>query len=117
MTINFDNISKKFGSNIIAVSDINLGINGGEFIFLVGPSGAGKSTILRLLSREYLPNEGKITIDGTDITKIKPRYLPLYRRKVGVVFQDFKLLEDRTVFENVALSLEVRGVLEEETQK
>lgn len=117
MTITFDHISKKFGSSITALDDINLTINGGEFLFLVGPSGAGKSTILRLLSHETLPSEGKISIDDTDITQMKHKYLPLYRRKIGVVFQDFKLLEDRTVFENVALGLEVRGASDSEIDK
>lgn len=117
MVIKFDNVSKKFGSTIVAISDINLEIVGGEFVFLVGPSGAGKSTILRLLSREYLPTLGTITIDDIDITKIKNKDLPLFRRKIGFVFQDFKLLEDRTVFENVALALEVRNVKEPEILK
>lgn len=109
MVIKFHDVSKKFGTTITAVENINLEIQGGEFVFLVGPSGAGKSTLLRLLSHEYLPTQGKITIDDTDIVRIKESDLPLYRRKVGFVFQDFKLLEDRTVFENVAIALEVRG--------
>lgn len=115
--ISFQNVTKKFGSNIIALEDINLEIQEGEFVFFVGPSGAGKSTLLRLLSREYLPTSGKISMSGEDISKIKSANIPLYRRKVGFVFQDFKLLEDRTVAENVALSLQVRGGIEEEIDK
>lgn len=112
----FDSIVKKFGSTL-ALDNISLHIKQGEFIFIVGPSGAGKSTLLRLLTRELLPTDGKIMVSGTDITKIKVSDVPHLRRKVGVVFQDFKLLDDRTVFENVALTLEVRGKSDEEIQK
>lgn len=113
----FQDVNKKFGPNASALEDINLKIENGEFVFIVGPSGAGKSTLLRLLAREYLPTSGQIIVDEVDITKLKSRQIPLYRRTVGVVFQDFKLLEDRTVFENVAISLEVRGVKESEQDK
>lgn len=115
--ISFQNVSKKFGSNITALEDIDLEIQNGEFVFLVGPSGAGKSTLLRLLAREYFPTSGKIIVDDIDISKIKPEDVPLYRQKIGVVFQDFKLLEDRTVFENVALALLVRDLPESEINK
>lgn len=117
MVIRFQNVSKKFSPTITALEDIDLEIQGGEFLFLVGPSGAGKSTLLRLLAHEYLPSSGKITIDNVDIARIKSNDLPFYRRKVGFVFQDFKLLDDRTVFENVALSLEVRNMKDEEIKK
>lgn len=106
--ISFQNVSKKFSSTITALEDINLEIKNGEFVFLVGPSGAGKSTLLKLLSREYLPTSGKIFFGETNITKLKPSAIPIYRRKIGFVFQDFKLLDDRTVWENVALALQVR---------
>lgn len=115
--ISFQNVSKKFGSNITALEDINLEIQNGEFVFLVGSSGAGKSTLLRLLTREYSPSTGKIIVDDIDVTKIVPKDIPVYRQKIGVIFQDFKLLEDRTVFENVALSLLVRGLPEAEINK
>lgn len=117
MVIRFQDVTKKFSSTITALENVNLEINGGEFLFLVGPSGAGKSTLLRLLAHEYLPSSGKVTIDNVDIAKIKSNDLPFYRRKVGFVFQDFKLLEDRTVFENVALSLEVRNIDDEKINK
>src|SRR3989344_3502823 len=117
MVIKFDNVSKKFSTTITAVNDINLEIKGGEFVFLVGPSGAGKSTLLRLLSRQTLPTSGKILIDDKDITKLKNSDIPYYRRKVGFVFQDFKLLDDRTVYENVAIALEVRNYPEEDISK
>ncbi len=105
----FQNVSKKFSTAISALEDINLEIQKGEFVFLVGPSGAGKSTLLRLLAHEYTPSSGKIIVDEIDITKLESSQIPVYRRKVGVVFQDFKLLDDRTVFENVLLALEVRN--------
>lgn len=115
--ISFQSVSKKFSSTITALEDINLEIEGGEFVFLVGPSGAGKSTLLRLLAREYLPSSGKILLDETNVAKLSNREIPVYRRKIGVVFQDFKLLDDRTVFENVALALQVRQIPEDEINK
>lgn len=114
--IHFDSVSKKFGSTF-AVDNISLSIKQGEFVFIVGPSGAGKSTLLRILTREALPTSGKVMVGNVDITKIKDRDVPQFRRKVGVVFQDFKLLDDRTVFENVALTLEVQGKSDEDIQK
>ncbi len=115
--ISFQNVTKKYGPSIIALEDINLDIKKGEFVFLVGPSGAGKSTLLRLLAREYLPTSGKIIVDKIDITQLKHSEIPKYRRKVGFVFQDFKLLEDKTVMENVALALQVREIPEIEIAK
>lgn len=115
--ISFQGVTKKFAPNITALEDINLEIQNGEFVFLVGPSGAGKSTLLKLLTREYLPTAGKITLDGLDITKLKSGEIPNHRRKIGFVFQDFKLLEDKTVSENVALALEVRDVPEGQIAK
>lgn len=117
MIIKFENVSKKFGNSIYALSDIDLEVKGGEFVFLVGPSGAGKSTLLRLLAKEYQPTTGKILVDNVDITKLKGNDVMYYRRKIGFVFQDFKLLDDRTVFENVALALEVRGFSDTEIKK
>lgn len=115
--ISFQGVTKKFAPNITALEDINLEIQSGEFVFLVGPSGAGKSTLLRLLAREYLPTAGKITLDELDITRLKSGEIPNHRRKIGFVFQDFKLLEDKTVSENVALALEVRSTPEEQITK
>lgn len=112
----FNNVSKKFGSTF-ALEDIDLEVKQGEFIFLVGPSGAGKSTMLRILTREYLPSTGKVMVGDIDITKLKYSEIPKLRRRIGFIFQDFKLLDDRTVFEQVALALEVRGKPESEIQK
>src|SRR3989344_8306799 len=114
--IKFEAVTKKFG-NLLALDDINLEIKQGEFTFLVGPSGAGKSTLLRLLTKEVTPTSGKILIGNTDITKISSGDIPKHRRKIGFVFQDFKLLDDRTVFENVALTLEVLERDDDEIKK
>ncbi len=117
MVIKFEDVSKKFSSTITALSDVNLEIKGGEFVFVVGPSGAGKSTLLRMLAKQYQPSSGKIWVDDVDITKIKDKDILSFRRRLGYVFQDFKLLDDRTVFENVAIALEVRNLNEEEIEK
>jgi cell division transport system ATP-binding protein len=114
--IKFENVSKKFGS-VAAIEDIDLEIKKGEFVFLVGPSGAGKSTLLRILTKEVDPTSGKVLVNHIDITKIKDKDIPQHRRKIGFVFQDFKLLDDRTVFENVELTLEVLGASAEEIEK
>lgn len=117
MQIKFDNVSKKFNGGITALEDVNVTIEGGEFVFVVGPSGAGKSTLLRLLTRDYLPTSGNITIDKLNVSSLKDNEIPKYRQKIGFVFQDFKLLDDRTVFENVALALEVRDFKDEDIKK
>jgi len=101
------NVSKIYKNNVVALSNINLKIEKGEFVFLVGPSGAGKSTIIKMLLKEIEPTEGKIIIDNEDITNIHRRKVPLLRRKVGVVFQDFRLLPNKTVYENVAFAMEI----------
>lgn len=114
--VKFENVGKKYGNNV-AISDVNLEVEPGEFVFLVGPSGGGKSTLLRLVAKEYSPSTGKILVFDKDIADINSSQLPFYRRKLGFVFQDFKLLDDRTVFENVAIALEVRGKQDEEINK
>ncbi len=108
--IEFVEITKQYpGSKIPALSNVSLQIQRGEFVFLVGSSGAGKSTMLRLLFREYLPSSGSILFLGRDSAKMKPGELLKYRRRIGMVFQDFRLLKQKTVFENVAFALEVVG--------
>lgn len=114
--ISFEDVSKKFASTL-ALDDVSLEIKQGEFVFIVGPSGAGKSTLLRILTREILPSSGKVKVGNIEVTKIKNKDVPNLRRKIGVVFQDFKLLDDRTVFENVALTLQVLGKNDEEIAK
>lgn len=114
--VKFESVTKKFGSTT-ALDDVTLEVKQGEFVFLVGPSGAGKSTLLRILSKEVTPSSGKVLVDQKDITKLKDNDVPGYRRKIGFVFQDFKLLDDRTVYENVALTLEVLGKSDEEIAK
>ena len=104
--INIEKITKKFG-DIIALSEISFKIEKGEFVFLTGPSGAGKTTLIKLLLAEYSPTLGEIEINGEKLSKVPKNKLHLWRRKMGVVFQDYKLFPDRTVFENVALPLEI----------
>ena len=103
----FDKVTKAYEDNNLAVIDLSLKIEDGEFVFIVGDSGSGKSTFLRLLLRELKPTSGTISVDGQDISLIKRRKLPFYRRNIGVVFQDFRLLPDRNVYENVALAQRV----------
>lgn len=107
--IKISNVSKKFPDGTIALDDISLEISDGEFVFLVGPSGSGKTTILRLLLRNLKVTSGKITIDEHDLGKISEGKVVQLRRKIGCVFQDLKLLYDRSILENVALSLWVLG--------
>ena len=102
----FNKVTKKFG-DITALDEITFKVDKGEFIFLTGPSGAGKSTLIKLILGEYLPTSGEIEINGEEITQIPRRKLFLWRRKLGVVFQDYKLFWDRTVAENVALPLQI----------
>lgn len=105
--IELKNVSKVYKNNHIALSNVNLRIQKGEFVFLVGPSGAGKSTILKLLMKEIEPTSGEIIINKVDITKLKRKEVPFYRRSLGVVFQDFRLLPDKTVYENVAFAMQI----------
>jgi len=109
--IEFQHVTKKYGKDMVAVDDVNFKINKGEFVTLVGPSGAGKSTLIKMLVREEAPTSGRILVADRDIFQLKESELPYYRRKVGVVFQDFKLLSRKTAYENVAFALEVAGIL------
>jgi cell division transport system ATP-binding protein len=105
--IQFFGVSKLYPTKVCALSDVSLKVSKGEFVFLVGPSGAGKSTLIKMIYREEAPSEGDILVAGWNLSKIRRRDIPLLRRNVGVVFQDFRLLPDRTVFENVAFALKV----------
>lgn len=106
-----DRVTKAYGKvSKPALNRISVHISAGEFVILVGTSGAGKSTLLKLLTREEKPSSGKIVVGGIDYDTLKDKHIPLLRRKIGVVFQDFKLLPNRTVFENIAFALEIAGM-------
>jgi cell division transport system ATP-binding protein len=115
--ITIENVTKKYHTENIALSKINLEINKGEFVFLTGPSGSGKSTLLKLLFCAELPTSGNIWVDGMDLSTLSRAQVPFLRRKVGVIFQDFKLLGDYTVFDNVSICLEVTGLKKEQVEK
>ena len=108
--IEFSHVSKNYGAGSRAVKDLNLTIRDGEFVFVVGRSGSGKSTLLKMLLKEVEPTKGRIVVNDMDLGKMPRRFVPKYRRKLGVVFQDFRLLKDLTVFENVAFAQRVIGV-------
>lgn len=112
--IEFLGVSKKYDHGVTALDNINLKIEKGEFVFLVGPSGSGKTTFLKLMIKEEDATSGKILIDSTDVTKMKPKEIPYLRRKIGFVFQDFRLLYDRTVAENITFALRVIEASERE---
>ena len=110
----FDNVSKVYSNNSVALQNITLRIQAKEFVSIVGASGAGKTTLLRLLLREEEPSEGKITLDGVDISSVRRRHLHHVRRRIGTVFQDYKLLPSKTAYENVAFAMEAAGKRDEE---
>src|SRR5438270_2334449 len=107
--IKCEHVTKTYKNTLIALDDANIDIGKGEFVFMVGPTGSGKSTLLRLLLKEEEPTRGEIHVAGKNIGKLSPWKVPYLRRNLGTVFQDFKLLPDKTVFENVAFALEVIG--------
>src|SRR3712207_2480024 len=107
--IEFDGVSKRYPSGDLGLDDVTFAIHPGEFVFLVGASGSGKSTTMRLLIKETEPTAGTIRVAGRDLSQIPRKKVPYYRRNVGMVFQDYKLLPTRTVYENVAYALQVTG--------
>lgn len=107
--IRLENVSKSYSEGIPALNDVNIRIQEGEFVFVVGDSGSGKSTLIRLLLKELEPTEGTIYINDQDLSHIKRKQIPKFRRKIGVVFQDFRLLKDRNVYDNVGFALRVIG--------
>ena len=112
--IKFENVTKRYNHDVVALSDINIEINKGEFVFLAGPSGSGKSTFLKLMLKEEVPSEGIVIVNGRDLSTVKEREVPYVRRRIGCVFQDFRLLYDKTVYENIVLALRVVGASERE---
>lgn len=107
--IELRNVSKTFVNGVEALLNINLYIGSEEFVFLVGPSGAGKTTLMKMLYREEIPSVGDVIVDRVEVTKLHEEQIPFLRRNIGVVFQDFKLLPRRTIYENVAFALQVTG--------
>ena len=108
--IAMDHISKQYSTGVEALSDVSIRIHKGEFVFVVGKSGSGKSTFIKLLLKELNPTEGRIFVGGRQVPNLKRKQVSLYRRKIGVVFQDFRLLKNKTVFENVAFAQEIIGM-------
>ena len=104
-----DRVTKSYGTPSPALDRVSLHVEPKEFVIIVGPSGAGKSTLFKLLTREEKPTSGKIVVGGIDYERLRDKDVPQLRRKIGVVFQDFKLLPNKTVFENVAFALEIAG--------
>ena len=107
--IKLEHVSKSYSAGIPAPNDVSLNIEEGEFVFVVGDSGSGKSTLIKLLLKELEPTEGTITINGRKLNKIRRRQIPKFRRNIGVVFQDFRLLKDRNIYDNVAFAQKVIG--------
>lgn len=107
--IKLEHVSKSYSAGIPALNDVSLNIEEGEFVFVVGDSGSGKSTLIKLLLKELEPTEGTITINGRKLNKVRRRQIPKFRRNIGVVFQDFRLLKDRNIYDNVAFAQKVIG--------
>lgn len=115
--IRFKNISKIYNNNVKALSDVNINIERGEFVFLVGPSGAGKSTFIKMLLKEVEPTTGKVMVGDTDLSTLTRRAVPYFRRKIGMVFQDFRLIPNLNVYENVAFAMKVVEASPKEIRK
>ena len=115
--IEMQNVYKTYPNGVKAINGISIKINQGEFAYIVGPSGAGKSTFIKMMYREEKPSSGNIIVNGANVAKIKDSRVPIFRRHIGVVFQDFKLLPKLTVYENIAFALEVIEQSPEEIKK
>lgn len=115
--IEFSNVSKRYKNGTEALKNINITIDKGEFVFIVGPSGAGKSTLIKMLLREELPSTGIVDVNGYTLNKLKRRHIPLYRRSLGIVFQDFRLIPNMSVYDNIAFALRVTNVASREIMR
>ena len=115
--ITFDQVSLQYDSKHTALKNISIHIDKGEFVFVVGPSGAGTSTFVKVLTHELVPEQGTVVVNGINITKLKRSKVPYYRRTLGIVFQDFRLLSEKTVFENIAFVLRVTGAKSKEIKE
>ena len=115
--ITLENVSKAYSTGAPALNNVSLKIEAGEFVFVVGDSGSGKSTLIKLLLRELLPTSGKIMVNDIDVASLRHKQIPKYRRKLGVVFQDFRLLKDRNVYENVAFAQRIVQTPSKEIKK
>ncbi len=115
--IKLENVTKVYKTGVRALNDVSLDIAPGEFVYVIGPTGAGKSTFIKLLYREEVATSGKVFVDGQDVKKIKNWKVPYFRRKIGVVFQNYRLLPKKTVFENIAFALEVTDTPKVEIRK
>jgi len=115
--IQFRNVTKVYPNGLCALSNVNFTIANGEFVFIVGASGAGKTTLIKLLLKEIEPTSGSIIVDDVDLSSLRRKEIPYYRRKLGVVFQDFRLLPDRTAYENVAFAMEIVGASPKEIRR
>jgi cell division transport system ATP-binding protein len=105
--VKFNNVVKKYSNGTIALSDINIGIKKGEFVFVIGPSGSGKSTFIKLIMKEEDTTEGEVVVNGYNVSSMTRKEIPYLRRSLGVVFQDFRLLQNKTVYENVAFAMQI----------
>lgn len=115
--IEFKDVSKLYDNNVKALADVSINIDSGEFVFLVGPSGSGKSTFIKMLFKEIEPTVGEIIVSGTKLSTVKRRQIPYYRRKIGMVFQDFRLISTLNVYENVAFAMRVVEASPKEIRK
>ncbi|MBQ6258927.1 MAG: cell division ATP-binding protein FtsE [Lachnospiraceae bacterium] len=115
--IRLEHVSKTYEAGVVAITDVSLHIRPGEFVFIVGASGSGKSTIIKLLLKELAPTHGKIVVDGKDLSRISHKQIPMFRRNLGVVFQNFRLLPDRNVYDNVSFAMHVVEASKREIKK
>lgn len=112
-----DGVTKRYDNGLVALRDVSTHIKRGDFVFVVGPSGAGKSTFIKMLFREVVPTSGKLFVNGVDVVDLKPKDVPFLRRSLGIIFQDYRLLPDRTVHDNIAFAMQVIEVPYKEIQK